>query len=80
MYRRIVVTLTVCALVCVTLATFFAVRIAVQEEQGILCDNLRKAARYAAQNAETDADLDSISSLIGVKREEQIDEAAKAIL
>lgn len=67
MHRRIVVTMTVCALACVCIAVFFAVRIAVQEEQGILCDNLRKAARYAADNAETDADLDSISDLIGVR-------------
>ena len=67
MHRRIIVTLTVCALLVVCLATFFAVRIAIQEEQGTLCDSLRKAARYAAENAETDADLDSISDLIGVR-------------
>jgi hypothetical protein len=67
MHRRIIVTLTVCALLVVSLATFFAVRIAIQEEQGTLCDSLRKAARYAAENAETDADLDSISDLIGVR-------------
>ena len=52
MYRRIVAIVSVCALAVVAIASFFAVRLAMQEEQGEIRDELRQAAKYAAQSVD----------------------------
>lgn len=67
MYRRIVASISICALLIVAAASFFAMRVTMQEEQGMVCDQLRKAARYAADHTEQDEDLDQISGLLGVR-------------
>ena len=41
MYRRIVAVVSACALAMVAIASFFAVRLAMQEEQGEIRDDLR---------------------------------------
>ena len=51
MYRRIIVVASVFVLVIVTVASFFSIRITMQEEQGALCEQLMQAARYAARSA-----------------------------
>ena len=63
MYRRIIVVASVFVLVIVTVASFFSIRITMQEEQGALCEQLMQAARYAARSAKKEEDLDHIAAL-----------------
>ncbi len=61
MYRRIIVVASVFVLVIVTVASFFSIRITMQEEQGALCEQLMQAARYAARSAQKEENLDHIA-------------------
>ena len=67
MYRRIIVVASVFVLVIVTVASFFSIRITMQEEQGALCEQLMQAARYAARSAKKEEDLDHIAALMGAR-------------
>ena len=67
MYRRIIVVASVFVLVIVTVASFFSMRITMQEEQGALREQLMQAARYAAKSAKQDEDLDNIAALMGAR-------------
>ena len=67
MYRRIIVVASVFVLVIVTVASFFSIRITMQEEQGALCEQLMQAARYAARSAQKEEDLDHIAALMGAR-------------
>ena len=67
LYRRIVVIVSACALTMAAVASFFAVRLAMQEEQGEVCDDLRRAAQVAAQCAEREDELIRIGRLFGAR-------------
>ena len=67
MHRRVVVTAAALALLVVALASFFALRITMQEEQGVLQEQLLTAARYAAGAIEDDAVLRRVSGLTGAR-------------
>ena len=67
MYRRIVAVVSACALAMVAIASFFAVRLAMQEEQGEIRDDLRQAAQYAAQCVGQEEELSKISRLFGAR-------------
>ena len=58
MHQRIVLTASAFVLLVVALASFFSMRITIQEEQGTLREQLLQAARYAAKTAGDDATLD----------------------
>ena len=66
MYRRIVAVVSACALAMVAIASFFAVRLAMQEEQGEIRDDLRQAAQYAAQCVGQE-ELSKIGRLFGAR-------------
>ena len=66
MYRRIVAVISACALAMVAIASFFAVRLAMQEEQGEIRDDLRQAAQYAAQCVGQE-ELSKIGRLFGAR-------------
>ena len=67
MYRRIVAVVSACALAMVAIASFFAVRLAMQEEQGEIRDDLRQAAQYAAQCVGQEEELSKIGRLFGAR-------------
>ena len=67
MYRRIVAIVSVCALAVVAIASFFAVRLAMQEEQGEIRDELRQAAKYAAQSVDQEEKLSKIGRLFDAR-------------
>lgn len=67
MYRRIVAIISACALAVVAVASFFAVRLAMQEEQGKIRDELRKAAQVAAQCVGQEEELTKVGRLLGAR-------------
>lgn len=67
MYRRIVAIISACALAVVAVASFFAVRLAMQEEQGRIRDELRKAAQVAAQCVGQEEELTKVGRLLGAR-------------
>lgn len=67
MHQRIVLTASAFVLLVVALASFFSMRITIQEEQGTLREQLLQAARYAAKTAGDDATLDRVGGLLGAR-------------
>ncbi|MGI5884073.1 MAG: two-component system histidine kinase PnpS [Candidatus Spyradocola sp.] len=67
MHQRIVLTASALVLLVVALTSFFSMRITMQEEQGILQEQLLGAARYAAASAQDDATLERVAGLISAR-------------
>ena len=67
MHQRIVLTASALVLLVVALASFFSMRITMQEEQGILQEQLLNAARYAAASAQDEAALNRVAALMNAR-------------
>ena len=67
MHQRIVLTASALVLLVVALASFFSMRITMQEEQGILQEQLPTAARYAAASAQDEAALNRVAALMNAR-------------
>lgn len=67
MHQRIVLTASAFVLLVVALASFFSMRITIQEEQGTLREQLLQAARYAVKTDQDDATLKDLGDILGAR-------------